>query len=68
MWSKGKKEDARQLSDSDEDDTEIQRLDDEEGFVDFTKVGPGKARNSIAGGTSQGSGGKSLKSMLGKKF
>ena len=44
-------------------------MDDEEGFVDFTKVGPsGKVRNSIAGGTSQGSGGKSLKGMLGKKF
>ena len=45
-------------------------MDDSEGFIDFTKVGPpgGKARNSIAGGTSQGSGGKSLKGMLGKKF
>ena len=61
-------EEARQLSDSDEDDTEIQRLDDEDGFIDFTKVGPSGARRSMAGGTSQGSGGKSLKSMLGKKF
>ena len=38
MWSKGKDE-VRQLSDSDEDDTEIQRLDDEEGFVELMQRG-----------------------------
>lgn len=61
QWSKSQPKEE----DSDEDDTEIQRLDDEEGFVDFTKVGH---RSSVAGGSSQGSGGRSLKNMLGKKF
>ena len=45
-------------------------MDDNEGFVDFTKVGRSGsvASGSQMGGTSSGSGGKSLKNMLGRKF
>ena len=68
MWSKSNP--AEEIDESDEDDTEIQRLDDNEGFVDFTKVGRtgSMAGGSMAGGSSTGSGGRSLKNMLGKKF
>ena len=45
MWSKGNPDRV----DSDSDDVEIKRLDDDEGFVDFTKVRDGR-HNSLAGG------------------
>lgn len=42
-------------------------MDDDEGFVDFTKPVGSRASGSIAGRTSS-SGGRSLKQMLGGKF
>ena len=68
VWSKAKPVEDEGDDYSDEDDTEIQRLDDDEGFVDFTKVG---RAGSIAGsglGGSTSSGSKNLKNMLGNKF